>query len=103
MEEGMDVRTAVRQRYGAIAEGAGCGCGTGEPGSTCCSSELTYSKDEAAAIPEGANLGLGCGAPVAIAGPKRGETVLDLGSGAAWTCSWRLAKWGRKGAPSAWT
>ena len=80
MGEGADVRTAVRERYGAIAEGSGCGCGGA--GSTCCSSELTYSKDEAAAIPEGANLGLGCGAPVALAEPKRGETVLDLGSGA---------------------
>jgi len=82
MEERIDVRTAVRERYGAIAEGKGCGCGSGGAGSTCCASELGYSAGEAAAIPEGANLGLGCGAPVALAGPKRGETVLDLGSGA---------------------
>jgi len=81
MEERIDIRTAVRERYGAIAEGKGCGCGTGG-GTTCCSSELDYSQSERAAIPEGANLGLGCGAPVALAGPKRGETVLDLGSGA---------------------
>lgn len=81
MEERNDIRVAVRERYGAIAEGKGCGCGSGE-GSTCCSSELTYSQGEAAAIPEGADLGLGCGAPVGLAGPKRGETVLDLGSGA---------------------
>ncbi len=79
MEEGIDIRTAVRDRYGAIAEGKGCGCGGG---TTCCTSELGYSEGEVAAIPEGANLGLGCGAPVALAEPKRGETVLDLGSGA---------------------
>jgi SAM-dependent methyltransferase len=73
----------VRDRYGAIAEGKGCGCGTGdEAGATCCASELGYSETEAASIPEGANLGLGCGAPVALAAPQRGETVLDLGSGA---------------------
>jgi len=83
MKEGIDIRTAVRDRYGAIAEGKGCGCGTGgEAGATCCASELGYSETEAASIPEGANLGLGCGAPVALAAPQRGETVLDLGSGA---------------------
>src|SRR5882672_2736390 len=82
MEERIDIRAAVRERYGAIAEGKGCGCGSGGAGSTCCTSELGYSAGETAAIPEGANLGLGCGAPVALAGPKRGETVLDLGSGA---------------------
>ncbi len=81
MEERPDIRVAVRERYGAIAEGKGCGCGSGE-GATCCTSELGYSAGEAAAIPEGANLGLGCGAPVGLASPKRGETVLDLGSGA---------------------
>ena len=80
MEAGADIRTAVREKYGAIAEGSGCGCGTA--GSTCCSSELDYSAGEKAAVPEGSNLGLGCGAPVALAGPKPGETVLDLGSGA---------------------
>jgi SAM-dependent methyltransferase len=81
MDERIDVRTAVRERYGAIAEGKGCGCGTAG-GTTCCASELGYSAGEEAAIPEGANLGLGCGAPVKLAGPRRGETVLDLGSGA---------------------
>jgi SAM-dependent methyltransferase len=84
MEEKIDIRTAVRDRYGAIAEGKGCGCGTGgaERGTTCCTSELGYSEAETASIPEGANLGLGCVAPVALAAPRRGETVLDLGSGA---------------------
>src|SRR6266404_509051 len=79
MEERIDIRTAVRDRYGAIAEGKGCGCGTSGSGAgaTCCAGELGYSEAEAASIPEGANLGLGCGAPVALAAPKRGETVLD--------------------------
>jgi len=94
MEERVDIRAAVRERYGAIAEGKG-GC---QPGGSCCGSgassdccgdtvttglsELGYSAEEAAAIPEGANLGLGCGNPIALAEPKHGETVLDLGSGA---------------------
>ncbi len=96
MEGQWDIRTAVRERYGEIAEGkneCGCGCGCS---SDCCDSpgdccggtatknlaELGYSAEDAAGIPEGANLGLGCGNPIALAKPKRGETVLDLGSGA---------------------
>jgi len=87
MEAKSDVRTAVRERYGAIAEGkVGC-CGSS--GSECCGGtvtsglgELGYSAADAAAIPAGANLGLGCGNPIALAEVKLGETVLDLGSGA---------------------
>ena len=85
-----DVRTVVREKYGAIAEqggtccgeGTGCGCG-------CVSDTLDaigYSAEQAAAIPEGANLGLGCGNPLAYAAAKPGETVLDLGSGAGIDC-----------------
>jgi len=80
MEAREDVRIAVRERYGAIAQDGGCGCGSA--GSTCCASELGYDDAEKAAVPEGADLGLGCGAPVALAGVQPGETVLDLGSGA---------------------
>jgi 2-polyprenyl-3-methyl-5-hydroxy-6-metoxy-1,4-benzoquinol methylase len=85
-----DIRTVVREKYGAIAdqggtccgEGTGCGCG-------CVSDTLSaigYSADQAAAIPEGANLGLGCGNPLAYADARPGETVLDLGSGAGIDC-----------------
>lgn len=47
---------------------------------------LGYSADEQSSVPEGANLGLGCGNPQAIAALRPGETVLDLGSGAAFDC-----------------
>lgn len=43
---------------------------------------MGYSLDDLKSVPEGANLGLGCGNPVALASLKKGETVLDLGSGA---------------------
>ena len=83
-----EIRQAVREQYGQIAESDGCGCG-----SACCSDTpvsadvlsqaLGYSANETGAVPEGANLGLGCGNPQAIAALQAGETVLDLGSGAA--------------------
>jgi arsenite methyltransferase len=42
---------------------------------------LGYSDEEFASVVEGANMNLGCGNPVAISKLKKGETVLDLGSG----------------------
>jgi SAM-dependent methyltransferase len=40
-----------------------------------------YTGDELASIPAEANMGLSCGNPVAFAGLKPGEVVVDLGSG----------------------
>lgn len=47
---------------------------------------LGYSADDVAGVPRGANMGLGCGNPLAIAGLKPGEIVLDLGSGGGFDC-----------------
>jgi arsenite methyltransferase len=83
-----DIRTVVREKYGAIAEGRDPGCCAG----SCCSDDgavldrIGYSAEQASAIPEGANLGLGCGNPLAFAAVKPGETVLDLGSGGGIDC-----------------
>lgn len=78
-----EIRTSVRDRYGAVAnkQGTECGCS-----SSCCTPALGYTDDEMALAPEGANLGLGCGNPQAIAALKPGETVLDLGSGGGFDC-----------------
>lgn len=40
-----------------------------------------YTEEELASIPAPANMGLSCGNPVAIAGLREGEVVVDLGSG----------------------
>ena len=88
-----EIRQAVRQQYGQVADSGGTGCGCGP---SCCdtpaasaetvSQGLGYSADDVVAVPQGANLGLGCGNPQAIAALKPGETVLDLGSGAGFDC-----------------
>src|SRR5260221_7105232 len=91
-----DVKERVRARYGSIAETSDTNdCCT--PATSCCgpstastaegkSRQMGYTELELAAVPEGANLGLGCGNPQAIAALKRGEIVVDLGSGAGFDC-----------------
>lgn len=82
------IRSQVRQRYGAVALTLEPAAGTN--GGGCCSgpvtatpaSQLGYSATESSELPEGADLGLGCGNPLALASLRLGETVVDLGSGA---------------------
>ena len=83
-----DIRTAVQEKYGAIAtsvrEGSdrkGCcgpaACGCGDP----ISSDL-YTDDETNGLPgEAVIASLGCGNPTALQALEPGQTVLDLGSG----------------------
>jgi SAM-dependent methyltransferase len=99
---GEDVKRVVRKGYAAVAkrQPSGCGCGP-----SCCgggtaedlSSRVGYSEKEMAAVPEGANLGLGCGNPVALASLRKGETVLDLGSGAGFDCFLAAKRVGKSG------
>lgn len=73
----------VKRRYSEIARTQGSCCP-----SCRCSEDLSeigkkigYSEEELGNVPEAANMGLGCGNPTALASLKKGETVLDLGSG----------------------
>src|SRR2546423_14995631 len=74
------IREEVRRRYGATARGDKSSCGDG-----CCTSTSTdtlgYSAEESAMAPGAANLGLACGNHLAIASPRAGQVVIDLGSG----------------------
>jgi len=78
-----DIKSLVRARYGAIAEGAAQGCGCAP---ACCGEGALDMIGDAYADLAGyvadADLGLGCGLPTGHAGIKEGDVVLDLGSGA---------------------
>jgi ubiquinone/menaquinone biosynthesis C-methylase UbiE len=85
------IREFVRKRYAGIARGGSSCCGPAESGCGAGSADevgkrLGYSAEQLGSAPEGANLGLGCGNPVALASLAKGETVLDLGSGAGFDC-----------------
>jgi len=88
-----EIRQAVRQQYGRVAEsggaGRGCGptcCGTPPASAETLSQGLGYTADDVGTVPQGANMGLGCGNPQAIAALKTTEIVLDLGSGGGFDC-----------------
>ncbi len=83
----MDIKDAVKARYGQAAarvrSGAGCCSSTSccSPGESPITSNL-YDERETIELPESALLAsLGCGNPTALADLQPGETVLDLGSG----------------------
>jgi len=87
-----EIKKVVRERYASVAREGGSCCA---PKTSCfgsaniaedLSKRVGYSDEEINSVPEGANLGLGCGNPVALASLKKGEIVLDLGSGAGVDC-----------------
>jgi arsenite methyltransferase len=88
METANELKQVVKEKYGEIAKASkssGC-CG---PVSPCCgdtqSVEFTMIGDEYKNMDgyvADADLGLGCGLPTEHAGIKKGDTVVDLGSGA---------------------
>ncbi len=96
MAELTDVRDTVRARYAAAAKSAaegtsdGCCGSSGGCGSTTLRTEESdvfgeslYATDARADAPEAAMAAsMGCGVPTAVADLHKGETVLDLGSGA---------------------
>ena len=89
--DGNAIRKYVRERYAGIARqgtsccgpATSCGCGGATESD---SRKIGYSAAEIGAVPPGADLGLGCGNPVALASLRKGEFVLDLGSGAGFDC-----------------
>lgn len=101
MENSEQLKEIVRQKYSEIAlqdketnEASCCG-------STCCSTEVYNIMSEDYNTLEGynpdADLGLGCGLPTQFAKIKKGNTVIDLGSGAGNDCFIARAEAGEDG------
>jgi len=99
-----NIKKVVRDNYAKVARNEKSCCS----GTSSCSDSTTilsedisrrigYSEEEIGAVPEGANMGLGCGNPVALASLKKGETVLDLGSGGGFDCFLAAKRVGENG------
>ena len=81
MQSSEEIKQVVKEKYGEIAAKKAEGCG-------CCGTKIVdytmfqddYSKLDGYVAE--ADLGLGCGVPTEYAGLKKGDTVVDLGSGA---------------------
>ena len=86
MQTSEEIKNVVKEKYGSIAENKDDGCCD----TSCCSSsskvvDYTIFQDDYSKLEgylEDADLGLGCGVPTEHAGIKKGDTVVDLGSGA---------------------
>lgn len=94
----LNVKKAIRERYGAIAKSGSmscCGplrssakscCGSSGADAKSASVSVGYAESELNSVPESADMGLGCGNPLAFASIREGDTVLDLGSGGGIDC-----------------
>lgn len=101
MQTEAQLKELVKQKYSAIAlqsketNAASC-CGSG-----CCSTEVYNIMSDDYTQLEGynpdADLGLGCGLPTQFAQIQKGDTVIDLGSGAGNDCFVARAEAGAEG------
>lgn len=90
MKREQELKNIVKERYARIAEQ-----GKTENASSCCGATTSSNKvynimmddySETNGYVEDADLGLGCGLPTQFAKIKKGDTVIDLGSGAGNDC-----------------
>jgi SAM-dependent methyltransferase len=101
-----EIKSAVKAGYTQAISRGGCGCGCGEPASQGIASTTQRSLTAHAGydpalierLPEGAvQNSFGCGAPLAFADVRRGQVVLDIGSGAGLDCFVAAEKVGPEG------
>ncbi|HEX9826747.1 MAG TPA: arsenite methyltransferase [Flavobacteriaceae bacterium] len=90
MKQEQELKSIVKERYARIAEQ-----GKAENASSCCGATTPSNKvynimmddySKTNGYVEDADLGLGCGLPTQFAKIKKGDTVIDLGSGAGNDC-----------------
>jgi len=101
MENSEQLKEIVKQKYSEIAlqdketNQSSC-CGSG-----CCTTEVHHIMNDDYTSLEGynpdADLGLGCGLPTQFAKIKKGDTIIDLGSGAGNDCFVARAETGEDG------
>mgnify|MGYP001050673528 CR=1 FL=1 len=110
-KDAKEIKKAVRERYAGLArEKAGSCCpSSSAPPSSCCApgvtpgraqtyAEALYTKEELETLPEEMrDISWGCGNPTAIAELRKGEVVLDLGSGGGIDCFLAAQKVGVRG------
>ncbi len=89
-----ETRNKVRARYGEIVRERSSCCGTKDNSKA---NRLGYSVEDIAASPDSAAISLGCGNPTAMAQLKKGETIVDLGSGAGFDCFVAAKQVGQEG------
>lgn len=90
MEISENIRQLVKEKYSEIAKQQKQAAGSSCCGSSCCSTEVyNLMSDDYTKLrgynPD-ADLGLGCGLPTQYADMEKGDTVVDLGSGAGNDC-----------------
>tara|TARA_Y100000385_G_scaffold5661_1_gene6265 strand:+ start:755 stop:1669 length:915 start_codon:yes stop_codon:yes gene_type:complete len=90
MKKEQELKEIVKDKYSRIAEH-----GKAENASSCCGATTSSNKvynimtddySETDGYVENADLGLGCGLPTQFAQIKKGDTIIDLGSGAGNDC-----------------
>lgn len=101
MKKEQELKDIVRERYAKIAEQ-----GKVENAASCCGATTPSNKvynimmddySETKGYAEDADLGLGCGLPTEFANINKGDTVIDLGSGAGNDCFVARHETGKKG------
>ncbi|MDR0296331.1 MAG: arsenite methyltransferase [Prevotellaceae bacterium] len=95
------IKELVKQRYSEIAlqnkETASCSCCAPSSGSTIPFTMMTDDYSQLDGYNPDADMGLGCGLPTKFAKIKKGDTVIDLGSGAGNDCFVARAEVGETG------
>jgi SAM-dependent methyltransferase len=84
-----DVKDSVVQSYSELAKATKgnllsklFSCCEPTKNSKAVASAIGYSEEQIHEVPENSNIGVGCGNPFAITKVEKGDTVIDLGSGA---------------------
>lgn len=105
MKNKNEIRESILENYTAVAANGAvggccdgkCSCNGTPMNASKSALQIGYTEGDLLSSPMEANMGLGCGNPLAIAALKKGETVLDLGSGGGFDCFLARTQVGEQG------